>query len=475
MPATKSGNNILINGTGNTLQSVLTDINDVNFFYSPSTNVYTLNGSSVIRTITISNLADLTIGSSSNMAAYERLEFQNGANNRCVMTVNAGGHLKLWGNSELRFARITDGFYGGITNIAGSLTVSGDGINNPLLNNYQRFNITESQNNSTYINDKIYIENAIIGGVTIANGYAFYATNPSGKWNQFIFKSITCDGSYGNWASSATVRFFYYPFYVAGLQNHVFENIYFQNYYYSVQDHVSCLYLKDCTMQTDAGGSYVAYVPQSVGTFSYSRKYSESLNANFRYGQIFSLYDKCNFNSLKHGIYAGYSGISCFKSCTFNQNTGNTFTGIYNGTILLWGNTNVFYRNPLYSLTINSVLHKVFDLNLTITDNELNPISGAIVSINQSQNKEFFTFETNNNGKLNAIHGIECALLTYSQQYANSDISNVDLWSSDTNSTYHTVVITKEGYRPYQQNYIMNQSISETIKLSRINAHSLTF
>jgi len=98
MPATKSGNNIYVTGTGNTLQSVLTDINDVNYFYSPSSGVYTLNGGSVgsvARYLYVRPGGDLTIGSSSDTSLYERLELQNGANNRTRIYVNEGGALYM--------------------------------------------------------------------------------------------------------------------------------------------------------------------------------------------------------------------------------------------------------------------------------------------------------------------------------------------------------------------------------------------
>jgi len=65
-------------------------------------------------------------------------------------------------------------------------------------------------------------------------------------------------------------------------------------------------------------------------------------------------------------------------------------------------------------------------LNLTIIDTNGTPISGATVSITQSEEKEFFVFSTDNDGKIDAIHEIQCALLTNKHQYGSNKTTNVE-------------------------------------------------
>jgi len=132
MPAAKSGNNIVITGTGNTLESVYADIADDNFISNPASGVYYVNGNSVSRYLYINNGGELTIGSSSNPTEYQELSFVNGAANRTRFYIQQGGTLWQWGNSVVDMAGSAGAFYGQYVYLTGKCTVSGNGEYNPL-------------------------------------------------------------------------------------------------------------------------------------------------------------------------------------------------------------------------------------------------------------------------------------------------------------------------------------------------------
>jgi len=65
-------------------------------------------------------------------------------------------------------------------------------------------------------------------------------------------------------------------------------------------------------------------------------------------------------------------------------------------------------------------------LDLTVEDSNGDPISGANITIFQNEMKEFFKFETDENGRIVGIHEQTNALLSNVHQYGNNTTSTIE-------------------------------------------------
>jgi len=474
MSAAKSGNHIVVTGTGNTLASITSDIADTTFIEKTSTSpdIYTIKGN-VARYLYVNATGVLTIGNPADYSVNETLVFdQSGAANNNRLYVNAGGHLKQYGDTKIDFStHATNTSY--YSYIYGALTIDGNDTYKPVWQNYNRIYFYEQQNNNTYTSDIWTINKMIFGSSYAANLYAIYIA-ALGKVRAHSFTNITWDKSYGR-------GYAMYPIYIPvgfnGAENMTFSGLDFYdcgNYPIQMNNASSIQYI-GCTFETTTAqkvyviGTNFPDTSQTLGSYGYVTAES--------YAQNFVFLNGCTFGveAATTGILASQGGVILCKDCDWEQTAGTAITAQYQARVLMWSGNTFSGNREVYAVNYDGAVQWVHALDLTIQDAEGNPIEDCKVGIVQSAGKESFLFRTNASGKLINHFGINKALLTWKHQYGATKATDYEYWSDATNSTYHTVRIFKIGYRPVEYTFVMSDERTQTITLDRIDAHSNTF
>lgn len=465
MGAAKSGNDIVITGSGNTLSSIVTDIDDTAFIeVTQETPLIVTMHCSVLRRLYINNTGELTIGDAGDYSVEETLEIECDVDTYGRIIVNAGGHLKMYGNTTLDFgAGVGRPYY---NYFYGAVTILGNDTYKPLIIGYRENRFYEAQQNDTYQSDIWNIQKARFGGSwTGSTYYAIYFTAIS-RMRQHTFKDITFDKDLGS--SGGNIYPFYIPYFTPGMQKLVFENMDFEDCNYGVYAVGGNVHIKNCIYGD--GTSWKQYfsrrsAPDRVsGYYDYGYQLSD---ANF--GQNFDFIEGCTFEnvgSTKNCIISEYSAQVFVKNCEFQiASAGDCYEVNYSGRILLGSGNTYTGGREVYDCNTSGYIQWVYELDLTICDSTGSSIEDAIVYITQKDSKEAFIFRTKSNGKLNQAWDIEAALLTWKHQYGDNKSTNYEYWSDSSNSTYHTVTVFKDGYYPYTENFVMDQDREVTIYL----------
>jgi len=469
MPATKSGNDIYITGSGNTLESVASDIDDTNFCEWDSVDTLTIYGN-VLRYIRIRNGGELIIGDPLDYSVQENMNFESSVANNLRFIVDAGGSLKQYGNTKIDFMTGSQRSY--YTYFYGAVYVRGNTSFKPIWQNYQRIYFLEQQNNDTYSNDIFDIDGLIIGGACTVNYYALYF-NAFGKIRNHIFKNITFDKSYGSGNAMYAMRFA--QDYI-GIRNITFDNINFHNVgNYPLYSSGARVHFKNTTFGTTTSWKLLMYGTGKANSSDLYRDYT--YNTEHVAGQNFLYLENCTFQNLnnKACLLASYNATILVKDCTWQHDTSDSIETRYGGKVLMWTGNTFTGGREYYDVNYNGSIQWVFGLTLTINNESGNPIEDAVVVIEQSAGKESFMFYTDSNGKMKNDHNLDVALLTNKHQYGYNKTTDMEYWSDSDNNTYHKVTIFKEGYRPYTTTYVMDQDRSTTIQMLRIDAHASTF
>ena len=468
MSATKSGNHIVVTGSGNTLASITSDIGDTSFIEKTSTSpdIYTMKGN-VARYLYINNGGILTIGDPDDYSKNETLAFDQSVTQLNRLYVNAGGHLKMYGDTVLNFtSHATNRAY--YSYLYGAITVQGNDTYKPIWQNYRRLYFYEGQNNDTYSNDIWAFDNMIFGGADAANEYCLYF-NSIGKVRNHSFTNITWDKTAGG--RSNQMYCLYSPYGMNGFENITFNNLNFANVgNYPIymnnansQEYSSCTFGTTTSWKVYVLGTYKSDPTQRQGSYGY-------LSSEY-YAQDFVYIHDSVFDSTGTAgvIYVNQGGTLLLKDNEFQHTAGDSIQVTYQGTVMMWTGNTFTGGREVYDIDFAGCVQWVYGLDLTIEDKFGNPIEDVKVGITQSGGKESFLFRTNSDGKLINHFGINKALLTWKHQYGNNKTTNIELWSDASNSTYHQVNIFKLGYRPKTFNIVMSEDRSQTVVLRDLN------
>jgi len=473
MSAAKSGNHIVVTGTGNTLASITSDIADTTFIEKTSTSpdVYTIKGD-VARYLYINAGGELTIGDPEDYSVNETLAFDQSVTQLNRLYVQAGGALLMYGDTVIDFdTHATNLSY--YTYFRGKIVIQGDDTYKPVLQNYNRFYFYESENNDTYTDDIWTFDKMIFGSACTTNYYAFYFQG-MGKVRNHSFTNITFDKSYGRGNAMYPI---YIPYGINGFENITFNNINFADVgnYPVYLNNASSQEFSYCTFGTTT--SWKVYIIGTYKNDSTQRYYSYNYLSTEAYAQDFVYIHNCTFDSTGTSgvINVSVGGTLLLKDNEFQHTAGDSIQVDYQGTVMMWTGNTFTGGREVYDLDYAGCVQWVHSLDLTIQDPEGNPVEDCKVGISQSEGKESFLFRTNSSGKLINHFGINKALLTWKHQYGNNKTTNAEYWSDDSNGTYHIIRIFKVGYRPYEVNYTMSDEVTQTITLDRIGAHANTF
>ncbi len=463
MPAAKSGNNIYVTGSPNTLASITTDIGDTTFIEKTGTSpdIYTVKGNE-IRHLRVRNGGVLTIGDPEDYSVNETLGFENLALDRTRFYIDEGGELMMVGNTVIDFG-IAGDFRPYYSHIWGKTSVLGNDTYKPVWQNYRRIYIYETAwTSDTYSNDIWHFEKMIVGSSFTANDYAFYFGVRS-RLRAHTFKSIIFDKSYGRGNNFYAITV---PFETIGQNNLLFEDCNFEDVgNYPIYCHGGRIHVKNCTFGTTAGWKLYFIRAQQLYSFT-GAKYDFGYNDKIPFGQSFSFVEGCTFeNEVNKNIFIAVQGANVLiKDCEWQHDASDSIQVEYGSQVLFWTGNTFTGGRELYDLNYAGYIQRVFALNLLIQDSSETPIEGAIIYIAQSGGKEAFTFITGSDGRIHTCWDLKAAFLTHQHQYGNNKSTNVEYWSDDSNSTYHDVWIFKDGYSRNVK-FVMDQDRAQTITL----------
>jgi len=469
MPAAKSGNHIYVTGSGNTLASITTDINDAAFIEKTGTSpdIYTLKGN-VARYLYVRPGGELTIGDPEDYSMNETLAFDQSVTQLNRLYVNQGGHLKQYGNTVIDFVtHPTNRAY--YSYIYGAMTIQGDDTYKPIWQNYRRIYFYENQNNDTYKNDIWNFDKMIFAGADAANEYAIYFQG-MGKVRAHNFTNITWDKTAGGRGNQMYPL--YVPYGINGFENIVFNNLNFVDVgsYPIYMNNAGSQEYSNCIFGT--GTSWKTYILGTYRNDPTQRYYSYDYLSPEVFGQDFvyihdSVYDSTGTAGV---VFVSQGGTLLLKDVEFQHTAGDSIQVQYQGTVMLWTGVTFTGGREVYDLDYAGCVNRVFALDLTVQDKFGNPIEDAKVGITQKDGKESFLFRTNASGKLINHFNINKALLTNIHQYGNNKATNIEKWSDTSNGTYHIVNIFKLGYRPKTLNIVMDEDKSQTVVLRDLNS-----
>ena len=471
MPATKSGPYINITGTGNTLATMYSDIND-NTWVSRTTEpdgsyTYTINSANVNYIILSTATSVLTIGNPNDFSFKEKLKFTYSSSNRgYIQTVN-GSHLKIYGNVELDMGCISNSQYTGNNTFYGNLTILGNDTYKPFIYNTRRWVIYGYDTDATRIaNSTLILENIIVG-----NGYfdlyIFYFSFQNFIHTTISIKNITL------YINSAGLT--YNSLFVSGAyQNVLFDRLVFENLnVYPGHEPKAIMYsqlfgtIKNTTWNSQIN-SYI-FIDHTANTNSEIRKENRFLSTaekkilSSKKQEIDVVWDNVVTSIPKHS-YTGllYQKIMLFKNCTNSSN--KPLYGGYCATALCWNSDTYYTAGISFGSDDGITIRKVFLLDLTIKDETGNPIEGCYIKVQDKNGHEEYNLETNSNGKLYSYYNIGGVLLSNRLK----TLTGETIVSDSSNSTYHTVNIYKPGFKPFSFNVVMDRDRAVDVVLKPI-------
>lgn len=458
MPATKSGTYINITGTGNTLATMHSDIND-NTWIERTTEIdgsYTYNvKTAVVNYINLATDAVLTIGNPNDYSFKEKLKFIFSSNNSGYFNTLVGSHFKVYGNVEIDFGSLSQSQYVSVQIFYGNIEIYGNVTYKPYLYNSRQLRLYAIDTDLTRISQSyIRINNAQFGN-------CFYDTPIFGIfpmthiWNEFEFKNV----QFKMTTTAITYNYLYNTNdYSIPTDKLIFENISIDansKQYALLSPAGNNVYLKN-TVWDSTFNNYSFQVGWSNNWELHNNNLSlnEDLRKKLKYSaQRFDMVlDNVTFNTGVHPYYSFvYRSRLLLKNCVA-QDLKKILCG-YGGIISLW-NSDSLYSNVFAAYYGRYC--KVFKLDLTIKDEQGNPIEDCNISINDKNEKEEYNCRTNFLGKIYSMYNIDGILL--SNRIKEPAPNTAESIISDTsNNTYHIVSIYKPGFKPQTFNVVMDQ------------------
>ena len=453
MGATKNGNYINVTGTGNTLASITSDINDTTFIEETSTDYYVLKGNTT-RIISILPNAELIIGDPSDPTVSETLMMDNPSSNRTGFKIQ--GSLQVYGQTTIETVQANTYPRSNIIHTGGEVILSGSAGYPVRMNNYGKMSYYDGTTGSyththfgktqrslpfatfdaatTTISDVLWTARNCHWGIDSGSQYQYQRSNPvwmgntRHDWGGHICTFIDCTVANANYGPN-----FY------GL-------LAFKMISGSVSNHINSGY----------NGS------QDVGPQSYYYQHFKDVRFNNDYNQIQYIVNRNNSEKLR----------LLFEHCYFdNSNSSGLFrykTSPPPGRLMI---IDPQFADPTYERYANYISEYVNRLTVNVVDANNQPMGDATITLTQKDGYETYTQNTEEDGYLD-LFGQPCFFCTHYTKKGNYPNFTVVYKSDDSNSTYHTITATKSGFVGVEQKVVMDSDRSLTIKmLPAYNAH----
>jgi len=456
MPAVKVGSNIYVEGTGNTLATILTDINDVTYFRSIGANDYEMVGNRHLR---VRPDGELTIGNPADYSFFERLNLSATSNGNARFYVDHGGEFYQYGNTEIEWVlgiRRGDGF------MMGKVYIRGDETYQPLWNNVGfvnwNWNTTTPANYASDVWDIDRLRVATRGAV----GFDHFRFENLWDMPQHSFKNLVWSNNLSPPDRLLRVQLENIP--------QISRQIFFEDCQFSPALRIGTLNIgqfKNCTFQ----GPYTTEGAFIVNNYAFNYYKNSQLFAASTFetaiGQSFAIFDGCTFDQVVDAIFPQMS-VAMLKDCTFTNGTTDISTN-FGGLVLVWtGNT---FGSDIERVAGNwGGIFYVYALDLTVEDDNGDPVEGAAVTITQSDSKEEWQLVTDSSGKPRTDPRMAGKILLVHKEWISGDpvSGTFELWSDASNNTNHAIQAAKDGVGVAADTVVMSEDRSLTLTLTGV-------
>ena len=469
---------VTISSTGNTLETMYTDVSDDTVVSKSLANGYPeyfvdgIKG----RYITIAAGGTLTIGDESDFSYREALYHEwSGTNYQNQLTVTASGSLHIFGNVDVKLnygCSATQ--YPQYAYAYGNLLFSGSDTYQPDIRGPRRWSIQAINTSDVdYMKKRYIIFNNIKAGETVVNPnfyLEFYNYIPQ----TMSFNNITMVNELYNGIQAPFSCFHFPPMLNLPVVNNLSASGSKINTRY-----IANAYIK--YTNTIFSGSNTTYNITTGGSlrpteFSYPTTAGSDTAENLKFyklGQIFTnIFEDSDvsttynyhtyINSNAMGLYINFTNLANHQLLVYNNAQG-----------FCWHSDTVFSRGQIDNY--NSIVKKVYLLDLTVLDKNNNPIDDAYVDIRQTNTAsldvhgkyevEKYWCRTDETGKIIATNQIGGALL--SNQIRITSGETLYTVSSGSTGTYHEVKIYKYGYKEKTLNVEMDADKEITVQLEQ--------
>jgi len=469
MGAIKSGSDIVVQGTGNTLASVKTDIADPTFFDELTPGNYRVVGN---RDLIIDPLADLTIGNASDFSVTEGLQLTptSGSANSRIDTTSTS-HFKMYGNTYLKLG--IDGPTAqptGVMLITGACTILGDATYRPLISD----------------GTEVVFRNIRTADFSLDIWNVQHVDFENFRYH--TFRTILMDG---------TDRF--------NPNGHTFEDIVIDSLTtltppitdYGTQDGIDFVLdaegtldfvtMKDITIKHCRRGINPSDACPAIenGVFIENRLGALICQGDSNMSHLY----KSDVQYSQSGFYTGIvgqrftyiNGGSSSNNASWSHNL--TYSTLllrdYNSTDQFFGLSRQYGRFLLWNVDwtgggwekINCQIIYVYGLTLVVQDEDGNPVENAVVHIYQEPDeREHWTFYTDSAGKPITMRAMNGVVVLGNKAYISGAFGSetFELWSDGVAGRQHKVEVFKDGVGGAESTVVMDQDRSLTLTLERV-------
>jgi len=453
---------ITISGTGNTLASVCSDIGDITVMQDMGGGIYEVYPLKA-RYFNIANGGTLTIGDVDDFSVSETLRFPFYANAYGRIYVYSGGRLEIYGDCQVIMNySCTSAQYPDYSYFYGNIHIEGDATYKPIFRGARRLYIQPmSTTEALWLAQELTLKYCKIGECHRNYVYLnlYYGTPPTFEIDHLVLLNdlytavLYC--LVGTVDPSLQID---WP---------AITNISVEDTNAAVTLYYTYPYIKDSTISvTRAAYWYNAQkgmpgVNSGYLTYDFIRD-SRNVELFRKVGQgINTLLENVTYNSVySYTFYTYNGGVLLLKGCTGNKRC-LTYTG---GTTLCY-DSDYFYSGSSPVLdNYGSTIRKVYELDITVEDMDGNPLADANVNIKQKDSYEEYHCWTDANGKLISKFDLQAVYLANRVKRTSSETE--EYWSDDSNSSYHTITVSKAGYKSADAfNLVMDQDRTQTVQL----------
>ncbi len=168
-------------------------------------------------------------------------------------------------------------------------------------------------------------------------------------------------------------------------------------------------------------------------------------------------------------FWAAANATIKFKNCTAKDNVVG-FAPVANSKFLYEGTTTYTDVDIQRSVTFGGTNYDVRTLDLTVLDFDENPIENATVTVKQAENREEWTFFTDEEGKIYDCHA-DLPVFVKSEEVLEGSLFYADPWSNNIEEgRYHLITIMKEGYQIWQRKVEFIDDLVVTASLRNVSA-----
>ena len=432
MTAIRNNSRLIVYGTGNTLASITSDINDTSVIEETSTGYYLIKHS-FGATLRLYTDAELTIGDPTDFSVAETLAFENLSNARARFEVYAGSKFHVYGNSTLILATGSASHYCNTPLLKGEWLLSGSSDYPVTMWGFRQFQVSEA--------GSVIWNHVNVGKSSYRYNNMFRVNNATG-----IIDVKNCNMNTGEGIIPLyDGRFLDQYNDVFGKHVAFFDNCDFTKMKYPRSLSESCVKISNSIFSVnDSNQSSTPNIEANGFTWVSGSTFTADSGSDTAYG----FESSAGMNILVEGCEFTWQPGT-------RMSRGLTNTGLDERLMF----KDVSFASPSYEKYSNNsgyAASYVNRLTPTVVDISGSPIQGAKIVIAQIDNYESWTFETNSSGQINAFN-YPWILATHYRKYGDYPNFLYDYKSDAVNGGGHSITVTASGYRPYNKTWYMSE------------------